>query len=285
MTLYNYLKQFKNICWYPSAYKDSLAMVCLSYKSLRDYGISRHEAPDCFIFTDYETYTDQAKNNRFFLDVSEYEDEVSCNYYSGSDFSATAFNIKELDKIKLSFDNNLVAFEHDKYYGRVFVADVLIKHPNIGEIITKLVYVVAENTAFAFDFLIKKNIKVKYIVHSRYGDGFGGGRSNGAFMCNIFKELGTKYFASDLNNHYDHYGYDVADEYLTGIQRNTLPILKKIDNFEYKFGWYGNGDTILYEIMGYKRIDSNEHKKERFLIYDKEKGETISDCIDQGKQK
>lgn len=267
MNLYNYLKQFKNICWYPSALKDSLSMVCLSYKSLRDYGIPRHEAPDCFIFTDYETYADQADNNRFFLDVSEYEDEVPCNY-SGFDFSVTAFNIKELDRIKLPFDHNLVAFERDNYYGRVFVADVLIKHPNIGEIITKLVYVVAENTAFAFDFLIKKNIKVKYVVHSRYGYGFGGGISNGAFMCNIFKELGTKYFASDLN---EHYGYDVADEYLIGIQKSMLPVLKQIDNFKYKFGWCGYDDTILYEVMGYKRIEPSDHKKERFLIYEEEK--------------
>lgn len=56
MNLYNYLKQLKSICWYPSTLKDSLSMVCLSYKSLRDYGIPRHEVPDCFIFTVYETY-------------------------------------------------------------------------------------------------------------------------------------------------------------------------------------------------------------------------------------
>lgn len=56
MNLYNYLKQLKSICWYPSTLKDSLSMVCLSYKSLRDYGIQRHEVPDCFIFTVYETY-------------------------------------------------------------------------------------------------------------------------------------------------------------------------------------------------------------------------------------
>ena len=56
MNLYNYLKQFNNICWYPSALKDSLSMVCLSYKSLRDYGIQRHEVRDCFICTVSETY-------------------------------------------------------------------------------------------------------------------------------------------------------------------------------------------------------------------------------------
>ena len=184
--------------------------------------------------------------------------------YTDNEFKATAFNIRELDRIKLSFDQSLVAFERDNYYGRVFIGDVLIEHPKIGKTIAKLVYVIAENTAFAFDFLIKKNIKVKYVIHSRYGHGFGGGISNGAFMCNIFKELETKYFASDIN---EYYGYDVADEYLTGIQKSTLPVLKQIDNFNYKFGWCGYDDTILYEVMGYKRIEPSEHKKERFLIY------------------
>ena len=52
MQLANYLKQFKNIAWYPSAFKDSLSMVCLSHKNLKEYGIKKDETPDCFIFTD-----------------------------------------------------------------------------------------------------------------------------------------------------------------------------------------------------------------------------------------
>ena len=41
MNLYNYLKQFKNIAWYPSAFKDSLSKMCLSHKSLKEYGIKK----------------------------------------------------------------------------------------------------------------------------------------------------------------------------------------------------------------------------------------------------
>ena len=261
MQLSSYLKQFNNIAWYPSALKDSLAMVCLSYKSLKQYGISKSEVPDCFIFTDYESYADQNINNRFFLDLEDDKDEASFTY-SDSEYSATAYNIKELDKIELPFDQSLVAFDKDKYYGRVFVADILIEHPKIGKSVAKLVYFIGENTSFALNYLIKKGIKVKYVIHSRYGHGFGGGVSNGGFICHILNELECKYFISDMD---EYYPYDVADKYLTGIQRNTLPILEEIDNFKYRFGWCGYDDTILYEVVGYKLEEPNENHS-RYIL-------------------
>lgn len=263
MTLHSYLKQFKNIAWYPSAGKDMRAIVCLCHKSLKDYGLSKEEAPDCFIYTNYETFADQAENHRFFLDVDENEDKDSIDL-SSSNFTAALFNAKELNRLPLSFAQNLVDFNTDEYYGRVFVADVLIEHPGIGKIITKLIYVIAENTAFAFEFLLKKNIKVKYAIHSCYGHGFGGGRSNGAFMCNILKDLGTRYFASDMNDCYDH---DVADEYLTGIQTHTLPVLKEIDNFSLKYGWHGYGDTMFHEVVGFDKVGNGMLENKRFIIY------------------
>ena len=264
MQLSDYLKQFKNIAWYPSAHKDTLSLVCLAYKSLREHNIDKNEAPDCFIFTDYETYADQADNHRFFLDLEEGIDEADFTYQN-QDYKATAFNIRELDKLNVSFDQNLVAFDRDKYYGRIFTMDVLVEHPILGKAITKVVYVISENTAVAFDFLLKKHIQVKYVIHSRYGQGFGGGFSNGGFLCNILKDLNTKYFVSDMDYGYD---YDVADEYLTGFQRHNLPILRKIVNFFYKFKWCGHSDTILYEIIGYQRIEGNNNDLRRYIIYE-----------------
>ena len=262
MTLSSYLKQFKNIAWYPSALKDSLSMVCLSQKSLLDYDIPKSEAPDVYIFTDYETYKDQEPNNRFFLDLKE--DELETNfYYTDDEFKATAFNIKELEQLHLPFDKNMVAFERDEYYGRAFIADILIEHQKIGKTIAKLVYVIIENTSFAFNFLLKRNIKIRYMIHSRYGHGFGGGISNGGFMCNIMKDLGTRYIACDFNKYYNH---DVADIYLTGIQRNTIPILRKIDNFAHKYKWAGYDDTILYEVIGFTYLDSEKKDNTRFVI-------------------
>ncbi len=247
MTLYSYLKQFKNIAWYPSAYKDALSMICLSYKGLRGTSISKEEVPDCFLFTDYCSYADQQENHRFFLDLDEYEDEAILNYQN-SDYTATVFNIKELNRLEIIFYQEMVAFERDNNYGRVFVGDVLIEHPQLGKTITKLVYVLAENTSFAFEFLLKKNIQIKYVIHSRYGHGFGGGISNGSFICNILKDLGTKYFASDMDEYYKN---DVADKYLTDEQKSTVPILKQIINLYDRYQWFGYGPTILYEVVGF----------------------------------
>ena len=266
MQLANYLKQFKNIAWYPSAHKDSLSMISLSYKSLRRFGFSKDEVPDCFIFTDYATYAQYDNNHQFILDLPDYEVEAVFNY-DNSEHSATAFNIKELDRLKLSFNQDLVAFESDNYYGHVYIADVLIEHPELGKAVTKLVYVVAENTAFAFEFLLKKGINIKYIIHSRYGNGFGGGLSNGAFMFNIAKDLGVKYIASDI---IDHYGIDEADNYLTGFQKSTLPVIRKICNFGVEYQWRGYEDTILYEVTSYKEIKQDENNFKRVIIHGEE---------------
>ena len=113
---------------------------------------------------------------------------------------------------------------------------------------------------FAFDFLIRNNIKVKYVIHSRYGHGFGGGVSNGAFLCNILKELGTKYYVSDINDHYRH---DVADRYLSNEQLNRIVVLKRITDFAFKYFWKGYDDTILYEVIGYKE---KENELNRFIV-------------------
>lgn len=265
MNLYSYLKQFKSIAWYPSAGIDALSMVCLSHQSLLEHEISKRDVPDCFIFTDYLPHYDRADNHKFILDLDENEDHANF-FHNNNGFSATAFNVRELDKLSLSFDPELVMFDHDNYYGRVFTADVLVEHPDIGKTVVKLVYVIAENTAFAFEFLIRKNIKVKYVIHSCYGHSFGGGNSNGGFICNILKELGTKYFASDIDNNY---GYDIADKYITGIQRSTLPILRNIVNFNNKYGWFGYDDTILYEIKGYSLVRGNNDNM-RFITYEED---------------
>ena len=60
----------------------------------------------------------------------------------------------------------------------------------------KLAYVITENTAFMFDFLLKEQIRIDYLIHVRYGMG----RSSGMFVKPYLKELGTRYFISDWND-------------------------------------------------------------------------------------
>ena len=244
MRLNNYLKQFNNICWYPSAYKDTIALVALSYKSLGRYGISRNDAPDCFIFTDYDGH-----NSNVMPFIEDINQNVESYGYDDEEFKVALFNGQELPRIHVGFDIEMVDFNKDDNYQRVFVYDALIEHKDLGRWITKFIYVIVENTKFAFEFLLENEINVKYVIHSRYGHGFGGGRSNGAFLCQILKDLGTKYFISDMDNSYPN---DVADIYLNKEQADLLPVLKKIDSFYYRYSWKGHESTILYEVVGYK---------------------------------
>ena len=70
--------------------------------------------------------------------------------------------------------------------------------------------------------------------------------------------------------HFSYMVFIYAYEYLTGIQRNTLPVLKKIVDFGYRFKWCGYDNTILYEIKGYKRVEDAGNNGKRIMLYDEE---------------
>ena len=260
MNLRQYLKQFSNIAWYPSAHNDIKAMTILSFKRLKDFGITKEDVPDCFIYTDYKTCSDNFNSDWFFLDCCKYENEVV--FSEGNDITAMAYNTKEVSRLKIGFDPEMVAFDKDRNYGRVFIADIVIDDPEIGRIVTKLVYVVVENTKFAIDFLLKREIKIKWLIHSNYGHGFGCGKSNGGFLSQVFKDLGVKYTVSDLD---EYYGFDIADKYLSKSQRSTIPVLKEIINLTSRYRWMGYNDDVLYRVIGYKTEEFAEENGVRFI--------------------
>ena len=244
MYLPQYLKSFKHIVWYPSAATDGLAMACLSPSSLLELGIQKEEMPDCFLYTDYRPYF---PDGGFVLDGGDHETEIP--FYNDEDTNVTAFNARELPPIRIGFNPELVAFDRNlRYYGRVFVADMLVDHKALGRSIVKLVYVFVENTQFAIDFLIKHKTRVSYVIHSAYGHGFGGGRSNGAYMFHILKDLGAAYFISDMGENDTR---DLADNYLSPEQRSEIPILSHMCDFTSTLHWAGYGDTILYKVNGF----------------------------------
>ena len=236
MTLNNYLKQFKNVCWYPSAERDVSPIVCLSKESLKLYDIPEDKIPNCFIFTDYETFIDPD----MVLSIKKFE-----MMFENTKYPATVSNVQELKRLDIGFDSEMVAFDKSQDYGRVFTADITVFHQKYGKISAKLVYIIAENASFAFDFLLKKKIKVKYLVHANYGYGFGGGISNGRFLMHILKELHTEYFASDIDKYVDD---DIAYKYLNEKQLNTHPELIEVDNLYERFRWYGYAPVILYQV-------------------------------------
>ena len=255
MTLAAYLKQFKNIAWYPSAYKDALSIISLSFHILRGFGFSKEEVPDCFLFTDYDSHARDSENGRFVLDLDENEDQGPFeNQYSS--YHCIAFNVRELSTINIPFDREMVTDPCDSYYGRVFTADILVEHPTLGRVVTKLVYVIAENTSFCLNYLIRRNIKIKYVIRSCYGHGFGGGRSSGIYMRHILNELGAEYFITDdIVDGQD----DIAiDRYLNEEQKQRYPILQEMIDFSHVTGWCGYGQTIMYKIMGYTEEERHE---------------------------
>ena len=262
MTLYSYLKQFKNIAWYPSAGKDALAMVCLSIKNLLPLDINKEDLPDCFIFTDYYTDSEGNNNHRFILDLADYESEAKFSYQS-VDYEATAFNVKELKPLRIPlYEDMITGYPEYRYNGHVYVSDVLVDHPKYGKYIAKLVYVIAENTSFAINYLIKNKIKIKYAIHCRYGHGFGGGFSNGAYMFHILKDLGVEYFASDMD---DGYNNDIADRYLKEEQKKYFPVLREITDFYSLYHWYGYDRMIFYKVVGYETNEDHKLNNRRFI--------------------
>ena len=248
MRLNSYLRRFQNIAWYPSACRDIQAMVSLSFEVLMRNGIRKEEIPDCFLFTDYDSQVRYNDTGKFVLDLEEDENQVTFGYENTS-HNALACNVRELDRIRIPFHPELVTGPKDEYYGRVFTADIFIEHPEFGKIITKLVYVVAENTSFCFDYLLRNHIRIKYAILSRYGHGFGGGFSSGLYMYHVLRDLGVKYFASDMSVE-DH--GDVAYDYLSREQRRTYPILREICDFSIETRWWGYNATKLYEVMGFR---------------------------------
>ena len=254
MTLLEYLKKFHRIAWYPSCGKDGGPLAALSKKRLQDYGIPGMGVIDCFIYTDYMSFAEQEDNHRFFLDWEHWQYRGNLQIDEG--YEAQICNVRELSKLELGFDRDMVAFDKDPHYGRAFACDMMVKHPDSTNTVTRLVYVIAENTAFAHEFLLKNHIKVEYLIHSNYGHGFGCGRSNGAALTHLFKDLGVKYFASDMEDM--HYDEDVATKYLSEEQKSIIPVLRQIGGDRILEPLYGYGPTLLYEVIGYEAAPNDK---------------------------
>lgn len=252
MTLKHYLKRFHNIAWYPSCGRDALPALALSKRSFFEIDLPVEDAPDCFLYTDYDSRVNCQENRRYFLELERGQFTAAFAEPVRSNFrcTATAFNIEELNPIKIGFDPEMVDFGKDENYGRVFVFDLLVENPKFGQSIAKLIYVIAENTAFAFDFLLENGIKVKHVIQSNYGHGFGGGRSNGLFLPHIFEALGVQYFASDIEE--GNADSDLAERYLSESQKKRIPILKRLIDLHAYANLYGYGPTILYKVEGFE---------------------------------
>lgn len=238
MHLQEYLKRFSSICWYPSAGFDFREMLYLSkeYATLTNW--DEKYFPECFVLTDYLVMTQSGMITSIL--------QGGTFLFQDENTEIVAINGKELERIRIPFYRNLVAFDKDENYGRVIVSDIIIKSSILGELNTKLIYVIAENTSFAFDFLIKNKISIDYVVHVRYGHMLGGGRSNGMFIKNILGQLGTRYFLSDMNYTVktDKEALDVFGYILSNFDEAVMYDLFYIPSYR----WSRSGDVHIYKV-------------------------------------
>ena len=239
------LKPYDNILWYPSAGEDFSVLDVFSGEKLGSLLQNAEKCPECFILTDYDI---SYRNENYVIKGYEHKGCDSEIIYRSEDCTVTAFNHSRIRDINIGYDPEMVTFYQDgeqpECYGSVYAMDILIEYKNGSRYISKLVYVVAENTRFAYDFILKNRIKVKYLVRSCYGYGFGGGSSTGMVLYNMLNDLGVEFYADDLNTGSD----DVADKYLTLEQRSEFPDLNKIANLSDTFGFKGYEDVILYRV-------------------------------------
>ena len=249
-TLAQILKTYDNILWYPSAGADIGVADAFSINKLCRF-IDERECPDCILMTDYllEPFADQTG---YFYSEPRYGNDVR-TVYETDECTVSAFRLRKINGIETGFDQDMVSFSFDGSrlgeYGDVYTADLLIEYKNGRRQITKLIYAVAENTRFLYDYLLKNKISIKYLVRSCYGYGFGGGRSSGLILRHLLKDLGVEYFADDENTGGNN--ADVAYRYLTDEQREAVPVLEKITNLTFDFGFQGYGNVALYKVNGF----------------------------------
>ena len=246
------LSSLLNFCsktlWYPSAGCDFSVFDVFSPEKLGRIIENKDELPDCFLLTDYDA---GYSGPPFIINGPKKGGRNNEIIYKSEDCTVTAFNQCQIRGINVGYDPDMVVGEPNgrlpELYGNVYTADILISYKSGNIYLSTLVYAVAENTRFLYDFLLKNRIKIKYLVRSCYGYGFGGGRSTGMILPHLFKDLKVKYFANDKNTGGDE-SCDPANIYLTDEQRKTVPELYELSNLTKDFGFKGYDDVILYRV-------------------------------------
>lgn len=261
MDLKDVVKQHNKICWYPSAGADFRALLFLSkqYLEWKDVPMDSVELPDLFIYTDCKPtdYNWTGYSGRSFIsDLNEppfrYK-KMSALYRDSKTEIFLNKPIEELQCQKFSFDERYFGFDVSKNYGKAFLMNVHIQSKQLGEWDAEVVYVLSENTTFAFDFFIREQITVDYILRVRFGDAFGGSSMDGSWMLKLLKPLHTKYFLSTYVGLRD-FEY-VPRELVDGMKRYE-DIVKNTDLFPlqsiYKVNgstWSNQGDIYWYKVM------------------------------------
>lgn len=93
------------------------------------------------------------------------------------------------------------AYYGNAFYIRAHVTSVQREEtpePKRYEYDCEIVYVLADNTSFARDYLMKRRISAEYVIQIRYGDSMGGGSAvPGSWLGLMLDQLNCRYFMAN----------------------------------------------------------------------------------------
>ena len=225
----------KSIAWYPSCGMDFRALFYLHPLYADHNPASEAETfPEVFFYTDYYRHNGDSDFVRGSV------------LYADDRTKVTVLNIEELPKLNLSLNDHLIDISKPhSYSNRMFDMKLSLETPK-GNIQQRVIYAYVMNEAFYAHYLVPNKISVSYIVHVRYGVGFGGAKASGAWLLNVLDKLNCKVFVSD-GQHDFHNGDHLAVQYFEEIPNQCTVQLHPIRTIPGS-KWSNHGDVTWHKI-------------------------------------
>ena len=208
-TVEEVIKQYKHICWYPSAGNDFRPLLYLSdwyyqHKSIPlDDG---QEMPDLFIFSDVKglfSYYPQIGENAYDQIRSGYFEDGACLLrHSANPEKYTEITVKSFEPLNAltlskdpSWSGSDIPLDYNSAY--VFEVNVYSKKDNmVNQYAATVLYIAALNESFVFEFLLPKRIRIEYLVLIRYAGFYNGNRVEPYWILDRLRDFRTKYLVS-----------------------------------------------------------------------------------------
>ena len=185
-----------NIAWYPSCGEDFRSVVYLSpeYNNFNPPAKEINIYPDIFLYTDY--------NHPYSRSFCSSKRQIDGVLYSDKKTKVRILKDEFLQKLELPLNAEIVRFpDRNQYTGCIFFMEVLLQSKTFGEFKKPLIYAISENEAFCSKVLLPNNAEIQQIIHIRYGHGFGGSITSGAWIQRVFKKINTQMYINDSKFH------------------------------------------------------------------------------------
>ena len=248
-TVLEAIKDYKHICWYPSAGNDFRALLFLSDWYYEKYNVPRDDGqvlPDLFVMTDYTGLHEWRANGDERKEYALLEQDICPPgtrlveaYYHSTHTFVTVKRFEKLEDLTLSFDPERTNFDPSPAYNTACLLEVEVESRKFGITNTfdaTVLYVTCQNEAFANEFLIPNAIKAEYQLIIRYGEAMGGALLGPAWIIRSCKELGIKYLIA--NSRYVN-GNDENGDSICTTQYEELYSISGGQWSDYgKVGWY-----------------------------------------------